>query len=60
MITLNDGSQLKMSRRHREQLEKVSALTCASDGHLMKYAGAHEQAGTAPANSRGGRGPSLT
>jgi two-component system LytT family response regulator len=60
MITLSDGSQLKMSRRHREQLEKVSAVTCASDRHLVKYAGAHEQAGVAAANSRGGRGPSLT
>jgi hypothetical protein len=60
MITLSDGSQLKMSRRHREQLEKVSAVACASDRHLVKYAGAHEQTGTVAANSRGGRGPSLT
>jgi DNA-binding LytR/AlgR family response regulator len=60
LITLNDGSQLKMSRRHREQLEKVSAVTCAGDRHLVKYAGANEQAGAAAANSRGGRGPSLT
>lgn len=59
-LTLSDGIQLKMSRRHREQLDKIVALACASGRHLMKYGSAgNEQNGTASANSVSGRGPSL-
>lgn len=58
MLALNDGTQLKMSRRHRNQLEK---LACASGSHLVKYGSAGiENTGSAPTNSVGGRGPSLT
>lgn len=61
LLILNDGSQLKMSRRHRDQLEKIIALACATGRHLVKYAGAgNEQGGSAAANTRGGRGPALT
>jgi two-component system, LytTR family, response regulator len=57
LLVLNDGSQLKMSRRHREQLEK---LTCASGSHLVKYGSArNENSGLAPTNPVGGRGPAL-
>lgn len=61
MLTLTDGSQLKMSRRHREQIDKIISLACASGRHLVKYAGAgKEQNGSAAANPRSGRGPALT
>jgi DNA-binding LytR/AlgR family response regulator len=60
MLTLIDGSEVKMSRRHRNQLEKLAAA-CAGSRHLMKYASAsHEQSGTSSANPQRGRGPSLT
>lgn len=60
MLILNDGSQVKMSRRHREQLDKISAVACATDGHLVKYASAdNEQVRSFAAASRGGRGPSI-
>lgn len=59
-LTLNDGAQLKMSRRHREQLDKIVALACATGKHLMKYGSAgNEQSGIASADSVSGRGPSL-
>ena len=57
LLILNDGGQLKMSRRHRDQLEK---LTCASASHLVKYGSAgNENTGLAPTNSVGGRGPAF-
>ena len=52
LVTLSDGSQLKMSRRHRDQLEKVNALACAANKHLVKYSGA-SQIGASASNSRG-------
>jgi len=59
-LTLNDGAHLKMSRRHREQLDKIVALACASGRHLMKYGSAgNEQIGPAAANPVSGRGPAL-
>ena len=60
-LTLENGVQLKMSRRHREQLAKIVALACAPGEHLVKYEGANqEQGGTAPAAPVRRRGPSLT
>ena len=60
-LTLADGTQLKMSRRHRTTLEKITALACAPGSHLMKYGSAgKEQGGPAATNSGRGRGPSLT
>lgn len=60
MLTLQDGSQLKMSRRHRDQLEKVTGLACDPSKHLMKYASAgNQQNGSIAANPRSGRTPSL-
>jgi two-component system LytT family response regulator len=41
LLTLNDGHQVKMSRRHRDQLEKITA--CATGRHLLKYEGADKQ-----------------
>ena len=59
-LTLNDGAQLKMSRRHREQLEKIVTLSCPPATHLVKYEGASsEQGGSAPAAAVRRRGPSL-
>lgn len=61
MLTLTDGSQLKMSRRHREQLDKIVALACATSKHLVKYGSAgKEQDRSAAANPVSGRNPSLT
>ena len=61
LLTLNDGTQLKMSRRHREQLDKIVALACATGRHLVKYGSAgNEISGSAAANPVGRRGPSLT
>lgn len=60
LLILNDGSQLKMSRRHRAQLDKIIAQACAMGRHLVKYAGVGEQQNSpAPATSRSGRGPSI-
>ncbi|PYY18782.1 MAG: hypothetical protein DMG60_06985 [Acidobacteria bacterium] len=57
LLVLNNGTQLKMSRRHRDQLEK---LACVSVSHLVKYGSAgNENPGFAQANSVSGRGPSL-
>ena len=57
LLILNDGTQLKMSRRHRDQLDK---LACASSSHLVKYGSAgNENTGFAPANPVSGRGPSV-
>ena len=39
-LTLDDCAHLKMGRRHREQLDKIVALACASGRHLMKYGSA--------------------
>lgn len=59
LLTLADGTQLKMSRRHRDQLQKITAA-CAGGMHLVKYGSAgKEQGGTAAANSGRGRGPSI-
>ena len=61
LLALSDGTQLKMSRRHREQLEKITALACAPGTHLVKYGSAgKEQSGSAPANPVRGRGPSVS
>lgn len=60
-LTLSDGTQLKMSRRHREQLQKIVVLACAPDPHLVKYESADQgQSGSAPAASFRRRGPSLS
>jgi|SRR5437868_12548154 len=59
MLTLNDGSQLKMSRRHREQLEKVISMACVTDKHLVKYGSDGKENGAVAANPVGGRRPSL-
>ena len=57
LLVLNDGTQVKMSRRHRDQLEK---LACVSSSHLVKYGSAgNEHTGFASANPVSGRGPSL-
>ena len=60
LLTLQCGTELKMSRRHREQLDKVAALGCATGKHLVKYNSAgKEQNGFASTNPVGGRGSSL-
>jgi two-component system LytT family response regulator len=59
LLVLGDGSQLKMSRRHRDKLEKVGALACASDRHLVKYERDSKENGSAAATSVSGRGASL-
>lgn len=60
-LTLQDGTQLKMSRRHREQLAKIVSLACAPSADLVKYEGANkEQSGPAAATPLRRRGPSLT
>src|SRR5205814_4046608 len=57
LLVLNDGSQLKMSRRHRDQLEK---LACLSSNHLVKYGSAgSENTVFASAYTFCGRGSSL-
>ena len=57
LLILNDGTQLKMSRRHRDQLEK---LACVSGNHLVKYGSAgNENTESAATNSLSGRSPSL-
>ena len=57
LLILNDGTQLKMSRRHRDQLGKVA---CVSGNHLVKYGSAgNETTGSAATNSLSGRSPSL-
>jgi DNA-binding LytR/AlgR family response regulator len=43
MLTLHDGSELKMSRRHREQLDRITALGCAAVKHLVKYGSAGKE-----------------
>ena len=54
LLVLHDGSQLKMSRRHRNKLEKL--LPVASQGkHLVKYGSANQENGFAAAASVGGR-----
>lgn len=60
-LMLEDGTQLKMSRRHREQLGKIIALACAPSEHLVKYEGANQQqSGPAAPTPFRRRGPSLT
>ena len=61
LLTLNDGSQVKLSRRHREQLDKILSLACATGKHLVKYGGASKrEGGPASPNPVRGQGPSLT
>ena len=57
LLDLNDGSQLKMSRRHRDKLGKV--LACTGDKHLVKYERDGKENGAPAPASFGGRGPSL-
>jgi hypothetical protein len=59
MLTLNNGSQLKMSRRHREQLDKVISLSCAVGKHLVKYGSDSKEYGAVAADPFSGRRPSL-
>lgn len=60
MVTLVDGTQLKMSRRHRGQLDKIIALACATGKHLVKYgSAAKEQVRTASFHSVSGRSSSI-
>lgn len=59
LLVLNDGSQLKMSRRHRDKLQKVGPIACAADKHLVKYGRDHEENGSAAANSLSGRSTPL-
>jgi len=60
LLTLNDGTQVKMSRRHREKLDRI-ALACTTGKHLVKYESAGiETPGFATADTLGRRGPSLT
>jgi DNA-binding LytR/AlgR family response regulator len=61
LVILSDGTQLKMSRRHRRQVAKITAAACATGRHLMKYAHAgKQQDGPAAANSVSRRGPALS
>jgi two-component system, LytTR family, response regulator len=54
LLVLQDGSQLKMSRRHRSKLEKL--LPVASHGKtLVKYGSDSKENGFAAAASVGGR-----
>src|SRR5690348_10748438 len=58
LLILQDGSQLKMSRRHRDKLAKL--LPVASHGkHLVKYGSDSQENGFAAAASVGGRAPSF-
>lgn len=60
LLTLECGTELKMSRRHRDQLDRIMALGCATGKHLVKYESAgKEQSGTSSTNPVGGRGSSL-
>jgi hypothetical protein len=59
MLTLNNGSQLKMSRRHRNQLDKVISKACVTGKHLVKYASDSKENGSVAADPFGGRRPSL-
>jgi DNA-binding LytR/AlgR family response regulator len=59
MLTLNNGSQLKMSRRHRRQLDKVISLACVTGEHLVKYGSDSKENGAFAADPIGGRRPSL-
>lgn len=54
LLILQDGSQLKMSRRHRDKLQKM--LPIAWEGkHLVKYGSDSKENGLAAAASVGGR-----
>ena len=58
LLVLHDGSQLKMSRRHRNKLEKL--LPVASVGKtLVKYGSDSKENGIAAAASVGGRATSF-
>jgi DNA-binding LytR/AlgR family response regulator len=60
LLTLGCGAEVKMSRRHREQIEKIAALGCAAGKHLVKYGRAdQEQSAAVAANSVSGRSSSL-
>jgi DNA-binding LytR/AlgR family response regulator len=60
LLILNDGTQLKMSRRHRRQVAKITAAACATGRHLVKYAHAgNKQDRIAAANSLDRRGSAL-
>ena len=61
LVILDDGTQLKMSRRHRRQVAKITAAACATGKHLMKYAnGGKQQDGIAAPNALSRRGPALS
>ena len=45
ILTLNDGTQLKMSRRHREQLSKIVALAHAAGAPPLKHPGSSKTSG---------------
>ncbi|MBV9436131.1 MAG: LytTR family transcriptional regulator [Acidobacteria bacterium] len=61
MLILQDGTELKMSRRHRVQLEKLVGSGGLAGRHVVKYAGANNQQSRPPAaNSRSGRAPSIS
>src|SRR6185312_1866862 len=60
LLILDDGTQLKMSRRHRRQVAKITAAACATGRHLVKYAHAgNKQDRIAAANSLDRRGSAL-
>src|SRR5439155_157165 len=49
LLTLGCGAEVKMSRRHREQIEKIAALGCAAGKHLVKYGRADQEQSAAVA-----------
>lgn len=61
LVILEGGTQLKMSRRHRRQVAKITAAACATGKHLMKYANAgKQQDGIAAPNAVSRRGSALS
>jgi two-component system, LytTR family, response regulator len=61
LVILNDGTELKMSRRHRRQVAKITAAACATGRHLVKYANAgKQQDGIAAPDTLNRRGPALS
>jgi hypothetical protein len=51
VLILNDGTQLKMSRRHRQQLSRIVAMPRAASKRSLKYrADGGAEAGTPPSS----------